>query len=356
MFGFFKKKDWQARINSDTTITVKAGQNLLASGLEAGLNWPHDCRVGSCGTCRCHLKSGKIKALQDFGYVLTPEELEAGMILACQTALKSDVEIEVKLDEGEKAKLVELRGVVAQVKHLTYDIVEIVVRCDQGVPKHTVAGQYMELSYAGLSKPRNYSFAKAPQTGDKELSFYVRHVPGGEFTDWLFEEDRTNTPMTVKGPYGHFWLRRGNATMICIAGGSGMSAVKAVLEDACQQQAERDAVYAFGARTQKDLYCLEDMQQLKQQWNKHHRFEFIPVLSSEPEDSDWQGARGYVTDFLLEHYLKDGKLDTAQCEAYMCGPPPMIDAGIQLLTKSGVSDDNIFYDKFLDASTMPEGR
>ena len=100
MFNLFKKKDWQAKINSEHTLAVKAGNNLLASGLAAGLNWPHDCRVGSCGTCRCYLRKGKIKELNDFSYVLTPEELDKGMILACQTALKSDIEVDVELAEG----------------------------------------------------------------------------------------------------------------------------------------------------------------------------------------------------------------------------------------------------------------
>ncbi len=354
MFGFFKKKDWKAQVNAGEQITVKAGENLLAAGLAAGLDWPHDCRVGSCGTCRCHLKSGKIKALQDFSYVLTPDELEAGTILACQTQLKSDVEVEVELGEGNKAKIVKMEGSVSSIRYLTHDIIEINISCKQGLPENILAGQYMELSYEGLSKPRNYSFATAPKAGDKDLSFFARHVPGGEFTDWLFETDRTNTPMTVGGPYGNFWLRQSNALMICIAGGSGMSALKAVLEEACHQQVERDALYVFGARTQKDLYCLDEMAELSKRWNKNHRFEFIPVLSDEPESDGWTGARGYVTNYLLDNYINAGKLNMAQSESYMCGPPPMIDAGVKLLTDAGLSGKNIFYDKFLDTSTMPE--
>ncbi len=355
MFGFFKKRDWQARINSEKEITVKAKSNLLAAGLDAGLDWPHDCRVGSCGTCRCRLKSGKIKALQDFGYVLTPDELAAGMILACQTALKSDVEVEVELGEGDKANIVELKGVLSSIKKLTHDIVEITVTCDEPLPEKTLAGQYMEISYEGLSAPRNYSFARAPKEGDKETIFYVRHVPGGEFTDWLFGADRSQTPVVIVGPYGNFWLRDTDMPMVCIAGGSGMSALKAVLEHACRIRVGRDALYLFGAREERDLYCLKEIEQIGRQWNENHRFEFVPVLSAELENSAWSGARGYVTDYLQENYIASGKLDVKQCEAYMCGPPPMIDASIQLLTEAGLLE-NIFYDKFLDASSMPGGR
>ena len=74
MFGAFKKKDWKAEVGpSGKQIIVKAGENLLKSALQAGLQWPHDCRVGSCGTCRCTLKQGKVKELSDFAYVLDQE-------------------------------------------------------------------------------------------------------------------------------------------------------------------------------------------------------------------------------------------------------------------------------------------
>ena len=105
MFGFFKKKkqDHAAKINSSQTLTVKTGDNLLQTALEAGIAWPHDCRVGSCGSCKCRLIEGKITPLADFAYTLEPEDLKNNYILACQTALKTDVEVEVELlADGEQ--------------------------------------------------------------------------------------------------------------------------------------------------------------------------------------------------------------------------------------------------------------
>ena len=320
MFGFFKQEDFSAKINSTKVITVKAGDNLLAAALSAGLNWPHDCRAGNCGTCRCHLKKGKIKALNDFGYVLTPDELDAGTILACQTALKSEIEVEVELEKGFRAEIVELKGVLTSATKLTHDIMEVRIAYEGSLPQGTLAGQYMEVAYQGLSKPRSYSFARAPRQQDKEVIFYVRRVPKGEFTEWLFSDDRTNQEMSLIGPYGNFWLRETKAPMICIAGGSGMSALKAVLEHACHIQAERDIIYFFGAREQRDLYCQENMEDLRKKWNKNYSFTFVPVLSDEPEDSGWTGERGFVTTSLQKNYIDTGKINIADCEAYMCGP------------------------------------
>lgn len=357
VFEFFKKHDWRATINSEREITVKAGENLLAAGLGAGLDWPHDCRVGSCGTCRCVLKRGKVKALNDFSYVLTPEQLEQGMILACQTALKSDIEVELELGEGDKAATVTLEGTLISARKLTHDIMEVKIGCDAPLPGGVLAGQYVEVSYGGLSKPRSYSFAVAPEIESAgEITLYVRLVPNGEFTEWLFAGNREGVRVTVSGPYGNFWLRDSQLPMVCIAGGSGMSAVKAVLEHACASKVRRDAIFLFGARTQADIYCREEMEKIRSDWCRDYTFEFEYVLSNEPEDSDWNGPRGIVTDFLQKQYIEPGLLDITACQAYMCGPPPMIDAGIKALTLAGLGEESIFYDKFLDSSTMPGGR
>lgn len=102
MFGLFKKKptSFKATIASmNQTIEVPAKMNLLQAALNAGIQWPHDCRVGSCGSCRCKLVEGKVKELSDFAYVLTGEHLKEGMILACQSELKTDIVVEVDLDQ-----------------------------------------------------------------------------------------------------------------------------------------------------------------------------------------------------------------------------------------------------------------
>ena len=102
MFGLFKKKQkiFKVRIaSSSQTFEVDGKTNLLQAALNNGIKWPHDCRVGSCGTCRCTLKEGKVKELNDFSYVLDGEQLKSGMILACQSQLKSDIVVDVDFDQ-----------------------------------------------------------------------------------------------------------------------------------------------------------------------------------------------------------------------------------------------------------------
>ena len=74
MFNLFKKKPkfYSAKIlNKDKEFKVSKGKNLLAAALDDGINWPHKCRVGSCGSCKYKLIKGKISPDIDFGYVLS---------------------------------------------------------------------------------------------------------------------------------------------------------------------------------------------------------------------------------------------------------------------------------------------
>ncbi|MCB1789331.1 MAG: 2Fe-2S iron-sulfur cluster binding domain-containing protein [Gammaproteobacteria bacterium] len=353
MFGLFARKGpFDARLSPDgSAITVKAGENLLKAALDAGIAWPHNCRVGSCGQCRSRLVSGKIKELNDFSYVLSKEELDAGMILACQTCLRSDIEVEVSLEAG--ATMQPARSVTGRIetyRHRTHDIVEIGVRLDQPLAGY-LAGQYAEICIPGfVEQPRSYSFASAPGNGDiEEINFFVRLVPGGHMSTWLHETDRTGAQVEVCGPYGNFWLRKTPSPMVLVCGGSGMAPIKALLEEVAQGGFDRDVTLIFGARTQDDLYCLDELEAVRTRANG--RFRFVPVLSEEPADSDWQGQRGMCTEFIA-----GAVADVRACDAYLCGPPGMVDSAIRVLRDHGVDEQNIFYDKFLDASHMQGGR
>ncbi len=359
MFGFFKnkKQDHAAVINGTEHLVVKAGDNLLKAALEADLPWSHDCRVGSCGSCKCKLVEGKIKPLADFSYVLDGDDLQNGFILACQTRLKTDIEVEVELlSDSERQHHWESSAVIKSITDLTHDIKELVIEIDDPTVAQVdeqlyKAGQYADLKIPELSEGRSYSFASAPKLGQTEFKFYIRKVPGGEFTEWLFKEDRTGQSLTMSGPFGHFGLAEQAEPMTCVAGGSGMSAIISILEAALEAGEKRDVKFVFGARTQKDLYCDDVIAKLANDWTSKGlgKFEYVPALSEEPEDSDWQGARGLCTEFIAS----EGD-ESISGHAYLCGPPGMIDAAINVFERKGMSSDNISFDKFLDKSSIPQ--
>ena len=133
--------------------------------------------------------------------------------------------------------------------------------------------------------------------------------------------------------------------MICIAGGSGLAPLLSLLEDARKKRDKRKCVLLFGARSEPDLYALDQVKSIQQGWQDG--FEFIPVLSAEAEGSAWTGKRGMVTDFIEG---AGSGATWSEIEGYMCGPPVMIDAAIAKLTSLGVGLHAIHYDKFTDMS------
>lgn len=337
------KQAYTVSVNgNDQSFQVEKGRKvILNSALSAGLGFPHNCRVGSCTQCKCKLKSGKVRELTDSSYVLSAEDLQEGMILACQSIPETDLEIEVALT-ANGSRLVETRGTIISQKPLTHDIVELRIRLDE--PMGFKAGQYAELRLEELSLPRNYSFAIAPKGQDlDELVFHVRQVPGGRFTSWLFEEDRSTTRLSVSGPFGDFHLHADDSDkpqpFICVAGGSGMAPILSLLEQAAWAGESRDVIFLFGARTQQDLYAESEIEQLQKQWRGSLKFE--QILSDEPENSTWTGKRGWVTD-----YIREQQIEWPKSQAYLCGPPGMIDAAIESFEQLGVPKSSIRFDKF----------
>lgn len=345
MFGFFGSgKSKTLKIDGvDDAIVVEKKETILNAALRDGVRFPHSCRVGGCATCKCKLVSGKVKELTESAYILDEDDLAQGYILACQAVPKTDVEIHVdNLDlNGPNNPVVKTDGVVTKTRQLTHDISAVSINLNN--PLAYAAGQYALLSVPGtIEEPRSYSFATVSDSkGNSDIEFYIRQVPDGEMSTWAQRHDLKGTVVSVEGPFGDFYLRDGDSPLICIAGGSGLAPLKALLEDALNFKSSRDVVFLFGARTQNDLYCMDEIRRLETEWAAN--FTFVPVLSEEPEDSDWQGKRGLVTTYIQE-YLMPGS------QAYMCGPPPMLDAAEVELLNHGVPAEQIFSDKFLDKS------
>lgn len=339
--AFGKSKPKQLRIlPQDVTIELGQGQTLLEAALAHDIAYPHDCTVGTCASCKTRLKQGRVREATPFGYTLSKEELDAGYILACQAFPRDELTVvEIEPAAADLLPPEKYAATIVASEPLTHDILKVTVQADRAV--NYAAGQYANLRQVSDDRARSYSFANAPQRkGRTTLEFYIRKVPGGEFTEALFNGELDGKPLEMKAPLGTFHLRGGDAPMVCIAGGSGLAPLVSILEHARANRIKRECTLLFGARTQADLYQLDAIENIASSWQGN--FRFIPVLSHEPLDSDWQGARGLVTD-----HIESGFCEGA--EGYLCGPPLMIDAAIARLAKQGIPVDRVFYDKFTDS-------
>jgi NAD(P)H-flavin reductase/ferredoxin len=334
---------------SGVGFTAAPKETLLQAALNQGIAFPHSCRAGGCGSCKCRLVKGKVKELTDKSYLLSAEEIRDNYVLACQSVPQSDVEVEVALGTvGAMQAVSACGGRVTALLPLTHDILHVHVELER--PLSFQPGQYAEVtartgSAAGVT--RNYSFANVPEASGttRRLEFFVRRVPGGRFTEWLFGEARTGDVLDVSAPHGDFVLRASDAPMLCIAGGSGLAPLLSMLRGAlATQRRPREVALVFGARTRADLYMTDAIDALRSEWPV--RFDFVPVLSAEPADSDWAGRRGFIADHL--HDVLGNAIATQQ--AYLCGPPAMVDTCVAALVAAGVPAGEIYADRFLDQS------
>lgn len=342
------KEDGRVRVEPfGADLVVPGNQSILETALAAGLPFPHGCKVGTCTSCKSRLVSGRVTPIRDFSYVLSGEDLRAGYILACQAKVRKGEHCVLEVEAGPTAPNHPLRTVTARLaawRPLTHDILEVELVAD--APLAFTAGQYAELRPEGFDRGRSFSFAHRPRADDHSLRFFVRRVAGGAFTQWLFETAQAGQTIELRGPLGSFYLREAAAPLLCVAGGSGLAPLLAILEQALEAGTKRAVTLLFGARTQRDLYALEAIAELQQRWPA--AFAFHPVLSEEPPDSTWHGLRGLVT----EHLHTECVPELAACHAYLCGPPAMIDAALARLSQAGIPHAHLHYDKFLDARDL----
>jgi len=342
-FLFGKQKTHGLVIDGvEGTFEVRKKETILDAALRAGIDFPNDCRVGACTSCKCRVVEGEISEITKSALVLDRADANAGYVLACQSIPKTDVRVVV--DSIGKPRLhpkVVTKGHVRAKRSLTHDTVELVVETER--PMAYTAGQYARLTVSSVTNDdRSYSFARAPLAlAGRELVFYVREVPGGALSPSIVRTIEAGAAIELEGPFGEFRLADGPHPVLAIAGGSGLAPIRALIEQILVEEPKRPVTLLFGARTERDLYDLDAIDALAKR--APHGFTFVPILSHENGESTWTGARGLVTTVIANHVAPGTR-------AYLCGPPRMIDAAIVELEKAGVGHDRIAFDKFTDKS------
>lgn len=326
----------------DETIEVEEGQTILDAALRAGIYLPHACGHGLCGSCKVEVLEGEIDHGDASPFALMDMEREEGKCLACCATPLDDLTIEADVEEDPDAQSHAVRdfvGVVSKIETLTPRIKSIFIAIEHEKIEFQ-AGHYVNLILPGMEeRPRAFSIA-SPPCEDNVIELNVALVEGGEATTWLHNELKVGDELQFSGPYGRFFVRESAPEpMIFLAGGSGLSSPKSMILDLFEKGESRQITLVYGARNQEELYYRELFEELAAE---HANFTFVPVLSEEPEDSSWQGQRGFVHEAAKAHF--DGKF--AGHKAYMCGPPVMIDACITTLMQGRLFERDMFMENF----------
>lgn len=325
-------------------LKVDGGSTLLSSLASQEIFIPSACGGrGSCGACKCQVTSDVGPYLPTETPYLTKEDMTENIRLSCQIKVKADIEIQIPDDLFNVRKY---NTVVKSIRDLTHDIKEVVFDL-QGQEINFQSGKYVQLvvpphdKIKGITQ-RAYSMSSKP--GDNGIvELLIRLVPGGIATSWVHNSLEVGHNVELIGPFGDFFRSDTDATMVCVAGGSGMAPFKSILYDMFEKgEVDREVWYFFGARTAKDMFYLEEMRELEKKWPNFH---FVAALSEPEEGTEWSGETGLITD-VLDNYLKTKMNPEKKNEGYLCGSPGMIGACNKVLLANNIPLDKIYYDNF----------
>lgn len=373
--------DVHIQINSDDakSVDVPAGGKLLGALANEKIFVSSACGGGgTCAQCKVVVNQGGGDILPTEEGHFTRREIKEGWRLSCQVAVKQDMDIEVddaffgvkkwectvesnhnvatfikelslKLPEGENVDFraggyVQLECPPHEVDYKDFDIEEE-YRSDWERFKF-----FNMQSKVSETTIRAYSMANYPDEKGI-LKFNIRiatpppgseGIPPGKMSSWVFGL-KPGDKVTVYGPFGEFYAKDTQAEMVFVGGGAGMAPMRAHIFDQLKRlNTHRKISFWYGARSLREMFYEGDYNGLQEQFDN---FDWHVALSDPQPEDQWQGDTGFIHQVLLENYLKDHPAPE-DCEFYMCGPPMMNAAVIQMLEDLGVERENILLDDF----------
>jgi len=333
-------KQFKVRIvTSGKTFQVREGESILTAALRQGVMLPYSCKNGTCGSCKGVVQSGEVHYPFHPPMALERSEMAEGYALMCQAEPVEDLLIDVR--EIEAVRDIQVRLLPARVIAKTL-LAENVMGLRLKLPKaqrlQFLAGQYLEVLLTG-GKRRAFSIASCPSLED-EVELHIRHVDGGDFTGFVFDDLQERDILRLEGPQGNFFVRndKPERPMIFIGGGTGFAPLKSMIENLLEQGDRREIHLYWGARTQSELY-LDD---LPSEWaRKYNHIHYRRAISEPDSANDKQAYHGLVHAAVVDDFT-----DLSGYDVYMSGPPAMIDTARLAFKPLGIIERRLYYDSF----------
>ena len=325
-------------------IEVSEEQNILRGAAEQGIMLMHGCKEGQCAACKSFVLEGEDIELDKYSTFALPDyEKEEGFTLLCRAHAYEDLTIELlNYDEEMIRSGLPIQDAVAEVvsnESVTHDMRHLVLRLIGSEEFRFFPGQYIDIKVPGTDETRSFSMANITTKDGGLLEFVIKVYPDGLFSHYLDSQLKVGDRLELNGPFGVFTLREGNdIELVFVGGGAGMAPILSLLRSMVERGIDRKATYYYGARGRKDL-CFE--KELRALEDELPSFTFVPALSEPADGDDWDGETGLITDVV-----KRLAGDLKGAHAYVCGPPPMVEAAMVMLTAAGVDEKRVYYDKF----------
>ncbi|WP_372524642.1 CDP-6-deoxy-delta-3,4-glucoseen reductase [Piscinibacter sp.] len=327
---------------SGRSFKVERDERILAAAIRQGIGLPYGCKDGACGSCKSRLIDGRVIHGAHQASALSAAEEEAGFTLTCCAAAQTDVVIEARTVAGAgEFPVRKMPTRVISIERPAPDVAVIKMQLPAFDPLRYHAGQYVEfLLRDGLR--RSYSMANAPHTHDDKpwIELHIRHMPGGKFTDQVFDTLKEKDILRMEGPFGSFFLREDSVKpMVLLASGTGFAPIKAIIEEMQFKGITRAAVLYWGCRSKADLYLHDWAVQAAAQMPQ---LRYIPVLSEPTPEDAWAGRIGFVHQAVMTDLP-----DLSGHQVYACGAPVMVESAHRdFVALCGLPEEEFLADSF----------
>ena len=325
-------------------IEVDEDKTILRAAAEQGIMLMHGCKEGQCSSCKSFILDGDDIDYERYSTFALPDyEKEEGFTLLCRAHPYEDLTIELlNYDEEMIHSGLPIEEAVVEVvsnENVTHDMRHLVVRLIDPASIKFFPGQYVDFHVPGTEETRSFSMANISSLESGQLEFVIKVYPNGLFSEFLDTDVKPGDRLDITGPFGVFTLRDApDSDLVFVGGGAGMAPILALLRSMAGRGIQRKATYYYGARRRRDLCFEEELRQLERTLPS---FRYVPALSEPGDDAGWDGEVGLITDVL-----RRAENNLARADAYVCGPPPMVEAALELLPRLGVAEKRVFYDKF----------
>jgi len=314
--------------------------NIYFAALKNKVRILTDCLEGACATCKGVCTTGAYYLDEFTDEALTAEEYDRREVLTCQMHVTSDCVIEFPYESriALKSEPDSRKARVAEIDMISSTVAKLVVEpAADAPPVSFLPGQYVHLSVPGTSEHRSYSFANAAFE-TRKYTFYIKLLEHGAMSDYLSERAQPGDEFVVTGPFGRFYQRPTIRPILMVAGGTGLAPMLSMLDTlAANDDTDYPVRLLYGANAADELFAFDQLRGYAEQG-----LDLTVELCVGEPDQDWDDATGHVTGLLRLEILNGG-----DCEIYLCGPPPMIDAAESWLSANGVNPVLVHAEKFV---------
>lgn len=371
-------------INNERIIEVEPGDSLLTTLANQQIFLPSACGGGgTCGMCRCRVISGGGAILPTETGFFSRKEQKENWRLGCQVKVREDMNIAINPQifgiKKWECEVISNRNVATFIK-------EFIVKLPEGEHLDFLSGSYIQVDvpvidvdfkdmdveaeyrpewykykmwelkmHNPMPQFRAYSMANRPSENnvimlnvriatppfDKKTGRFMNVNPG-VCSSYIFSRKKGDK-ITISGPYGEFHIKNTDREMIFIGGGAGMAPMRSHILDLYKtKHSKRKASFWYGGRSLKELFYIDDFKEIEAE---NPNFSFHVALSAPLPEDNWKGDVGNIHEVLYENYLKNHK-EPEEIEYYLCGPPMMNAAVLNMLDNLGVPKEMIAFDDF----------